>query len=109
MHELSVTQSVVDAVIDKMGEAKVSSVLLEIGKLSGIEPDSVKFCFEIVAGGTTLEGAHLEIVELPGEGKCRTCGEVLRIDDRIVLCSCGSADVDVLAGTDLRIRSVEVA
>ncbi len=109
MHELSVTQSVVDAVADKMGGAKVSAVLLEIGKLSGIEPDSVQFCFEIVAGGTTLEGARLEIVELPGEGKCRTCGEVLEFDDRIVLCSCGSADVEVLAGTELRIRSVEVA
>jgi len=109
MHELSVTQSVVDAVIDRMGDAEVRSVLLEIGKLSGIEPDSVKFCFEIVASGTTLAGAQLEIVEPPGQGRCRTCGEVLSLDDRILLCSCGSADVEVLAGTELRIRSVQVA
>ncbi|MGB9378090.1 MAG: hydrogenase maturation nickel metallochaperone HypA [Mycobacteriales bacterium] len=109
MHELSVTQSVVDAVIDRMGEAEVTSVLLEIGKLSGIEPDSVKFCFEIVASGTTLENASLEIVELPGQGRCRACHEVLTIDDRILLCTCGSADVEVLGGAELRIRSVEVA
>ncbi len=109
MHELTVTQSVVDAVVDRMGDAKITSVVLEIGKLSGIEPDSVQFCFEIVAGGTTLEGAALRIVELAGEGKCRTCAEMLEFDDRIVLCSCGSADVEVLAGTELRIRSVEVS
>ena len=108
MHELSITQSVVDAVIERMDGATVTAIELEIGKLSGVEPDSVRFCFELVAGGTALDGARLDIVEPAGEGRCRDCGTLSKFDDRIVLCSCGSGDVDVLSGTQLRIRSVEV-
>jgi hydrogenase nickel incorporation protein HypA/HybF len=109
MHELAITQAVVDAVVERTGEAGVSAVRLEIGKLSGVVPDSVRFCFDLVAEGTPLHGARLEIVEPAGRGRCRDCAARFDVDDPIVLCpGCDSADVEVLAGRDLRIISVEV-
>lgn len=108
MHELSITQSVVDAVVEKMDGATVTSVRLEIGKLSGVVPDSVRFCFDVICAGTALEGAELDIVETPGSARCRDCESEFQLDDMIRLCPCGSANVEVLGGQQLRIKSVEV-
>ncbi|HET9893539.1 MAG TPA: hydrogenase maturation nickel metallochaperone HypA [Streptosporangiaceae bacterium] len=66
MHELAVTESVVSAVAERLPKAKVTAVRLEIGALSGVVADSVRFCFDLVAEGTNLAGASLEIDEPPG-------------------------------------------
>jgi hydrogenase nickel incorporation protein HypA/HybF len=108
MHELSITQSVVDAIVAKLEGATVKSVRLEIGKLSGVVPDSVRFCFDVICAGTILQDATLDIVETPGRARCRDCDKEFQLDDMIVLCPCGSANVHVLAGQRLRIKSVEV-
>ena len=108
MHELSITQSIVDAIVERMDGATVTAVRLEIGRLSGVVPDSVRFCFDVVCAGTTLDGARLDIDEPPGRARCRTCAEEFAMADLIPLCPCGSADIEVLSGKQLRIRSVEV-
>jgi len=108
MHELAITESLVAAVADQTGDARVTRVSLEIGRLSGVVPDSVRFCFDLCAKGTRLEGAALEIAEIPGEGRCRACGAALVLEDLILLCECGSADVDLTRGQELRIKEVEV-
>ncbi|MDT7708513.1 MAG: hydrogenase nickel incorporation protein HypA/HybF [Pseudonocardiales bacterium] len=108
MHELSITQSIVTTVTERMHERPVRRIRLEVGRLSGLVPDSVRFCFELVAAGTTCEGAVLEIDEPPGRAECRSCGSAFETDDVLPLCACGSADVDVRGGSELRIREVEV-
>ena len=108
VHELAITESVVDAIVEKVGDGPIAAVRLEIGRLSGLVADSVRFCFEIVASGTGLEDARLDIDEPPGRAYCRTCGEEFALDEPIMLCPCGSADLDILSGQQLRIISVEV-
>ncbi|GAA1957625.1 hydrogenase maturation nickel metallochaperone HypA [Amycolatopsis minnesotensis] len=109
MHELSITQSVVDTIAEATGGATVLEVRLEIGRLSGVVPDSVRFCFELVCAGTALAGADLDIVEPPGVIRCRDCARVSELPDAFPLCPCGSADVEVVGGRQLKIKSVEVA
>ncbi len=109
MHELAITESVVAAVAQRVPGAKVTSVRLEIGAMSGVVADSVKFCFDLVTEGTNLEGATLDVIEPAAWCLCRTCGAEFAPDWPILLCACGSADVAVLSGQDLRILSVEVA
>lgn len=109
MHELAITEGIVTAVTDKLPDQKITLVRLEIGALSGVVADSVRFCFDLVTEGTNLEGANLEIIELSATCRCRDCGGEFEPDGPIVICSCGSADVAVLAGSDLRILSVKVA
>lgn len=108
MHELAVTQSIVDAVAERFEGVKVSGVRLEIGKLSGVVPDAVRFCFDLVAEGTTLAGARLDIDEPPGRALCGNCGREFALEVPIPLCHCGSAGVRIIAGDQLRILSVEV-
>jgi hydrogenase nickel incorporation protein HypA/HybF len=108
MHELSITQSIVDTIVERTERARVTAVHLVIGKVSGVMPDAVRFCFEMVAAGSPVEGARLDIEEPSGRARCRECAEEFEVEGLIVLCRCGCADVEVLGGDELLIRSVEV-
>lgn len=109
MHELGITEAVVATVTERIPDGKVTCVRLEIGALTGIVADSVRFCFDLVTEGTNLEGASLEITEPAGRCRCRGCGAEFAPDWPILACPCGNADVAVLAGQDLKILSVQVA
>jgi hydrogenase nickel incorporation protein HypA/HybF len=109
VHEYGITETVVAAVVGQLPDAAVTCVHLEIGSLSGVAADSVRFYFPMAAEGTNLEGARLEITEVPARCRCGSCGEEFEPDGPIPLCACGSADTTVLSGGDMRILSVEVA
>jgi hydrogenase nickel incorporation protein HypA/HybF len=66
MHELAITEGIVAAVTEKLPDKKITQVRLEIGALSGVVADSLRFSFDLVTEGTNLEGASLEIIESPG-------------------------------------------
>ena len=108
MHELAITEGVVDAVTERLPDARITCVRLEIGALSGVVADSVRFCFDLVTEGTNLEGARLEIIETAARCRCLACGRDFEPDGPIALCPCGSAEVTVLAGQELKIASVQV-
>lgn len=108
MHELAITESLVDAVTARLPGQRVTCVRLEIGALSGVVAESVRFCFDLVTEGTCLEGAALEIAQPEAQCRCRSCGREFEPDGPIVLCPCGSAEVTVLAGQELKITSVQV-
>jgi hydrogenase nickel incorporation protein HypA/HybF len=109
MHELSIAQSVVEAVLAHTGDRPVSKVRLQVGRLSGVVPDALGFCFELATASTPLEQAVLEIEEPTGHVHCRSCGGTFPLGELVLLCPCGSADVEVLAGRELQITSVEVS
>ena len=109
MHEMAITQSVVDAVCEHAAGRRVHSVKLEVGALCAVVPDSMQFCFELATEGTLAAGARLDLDVQPGSARCRTCAHEFELPDMILLCPCGSADVQVVAGRDLRILSMEVS
>jgi hydrogenase nickel incorporation protein HypA/HybF len=108
MHELAITQSVVDLVAERTAGRQVGLVRVEVGALSGVVPDSMQFCYELLTNGTPLEGSSLVIERTTGMAHCRSCGRDFTLDDLILLCSCGSADVHLVAGRELRVLSVEL-
>jgi hydrogenase nickel incorporation protein HypA/HybF len=108
VHELSITQSVVDAVAEHAAGARVVAVRMSVGQLSGVMPDAMRFCFELITEGTQLQGARLDIDQPSGVAHCESCDRDFQLADLVLLCPCGSADVAVLAGKELRITSVEV-
>ena len=109
MHELAIAESVLETITARVGDREVREVRLEVGRLSGVSADSLRFCFSLAAEGTVVSGAALDIVEPPGRGRCSSCGEEFLVLDPFLLCACGSADVRVLGGDELRILSVEVS
>jgi len=111
VHELAISEAIVSEVCERVGEKRVVRVVLEIGRLSAVEPDAVRFSFDIAARGTALEGATLEILDIPGAARCRRCQASVALDDYLFApCTgCGSLDLDVVSGQELRIKCVEVA
>ena len=107
MHELSITRNVV-AICAEQAQGKVTRVTLEIGKLSAVLPEAVRFCFDVYARGTPIEGARLEIIETQGRGRCRECGAEVLLTQLFGRCVCGSAHLELTGGGELRIKEMEV-
>lgn len=108
MHELSITQSVVDAVCERAAGRPVHSVSVRVGLLTAVVADSMRFCFDLVTEGTVAQGAVLEIDQPPGAGHCRVCHHAFELTDPVLLCPCGSADVEITSGRELEIISMKV-
>jgi hydrogenase nickel incorporation protein HypA/HybF len=108
MHELTLTESIVRAVDERIAPEKAACVRLQVGRLAGVEPSALRFCFEICARGTGVEGATLEIDEIQGRGRCRQCGAEMELQSFLDACTCGSVDLVIVAGEELRIKEVEV-
>lgn len=109
MHELSITRNVVAIVAERAGSARVTRVRLEIGALTAVIPDALRFCFDVCSHGTVLEGATLEIVEIPGRGRCGDCGAETALKALIGRCpACGAGSLRVVAGEELKIKEMEL-
>ena len=109
MHELSITRSVVAIVSERAAGQKVTRVRLEIGRLSAVIPDAIRFCFDICAADTPVAGAELQIDEIAGRGCCNECGAEVRLEALVGRCPrCGAANLRLTAGQELNIKEMEV-
>ena len=112
MHELSICERLV-MVIEDHAKArnfeKVKTVRLEIGKLAGIELDALRFSFEIATKGGVVDGAILEVIDVPVVGWCSSCAKTVSVVERFDPCpKCGSFQVEITSGEELRIKDLEV-
>jgi hydrogenase nickel incorporation protein HypA/HybF len=114
MHEMGVAMQIVEiataSIPGHLPGARVAKVNLKVGKLSAIVPDSLTFCFDVVAKDTPLEGAHLDITEIPVQAVCNACRNEWTIDQPAFSCpACNSGDITLLTGRELDIESIELA
>jgi hydrogenase nickel incorporation protein HypA/HybF len=109
VHEIGIAQEVVALAEERAGGRRVTRVVLQVGKLSGVLPDAVRFCFEVCAEGTVVAGAVLEILETPGLARCRACGAEVPLHRPYGQCGCGNSDLDWVTGDELRVKELEVA
>ena len=88
---------------------RVKTVWLEIGDLSSVEKEAMRFSFDLVVKGTLADGARLEIIEVPGQAWCMQCMKPVIIKNRFDVCSdCGSSQLQVTGGEEMRIKELEV-
>ncbi len=112
MHELSITLSMIDIVTEEMekrGVERLESLKIRVGKLTAVEPQSLLFCFETCTKKTALEGARLDIEEVPFAGTCMDCSEEVVLEDLLSLCPrCEGGRIEKFTGNELDIVSMEV-
>lgn len=112
MHELAITQSILDIArkaADEHGAKRVQSVRIMLGEYSGVVPQCIQYYFDVISRGTLAEGAVLDIRRLPVIIRCNSCGEESRIDRLHVACPlCGSTDLKLIQGREFYIESLEV-
>ena len=109
MHEMSITQGIIDICERHADGRRVLSIDVEIGELSSVVPDAVAFCFEACSQGTLLQGARINIIRIPGRGHCLDCGADTPLTAIFDACRhCGSYQVTIVTGEEMRVREIEV-
>ena len=112
MHELSIAQALleqVEAAAAKEKSTRVVRVVIAVGALSGVEPEALRSIFPLVAEETVAAGAELVIEQVATRVKCRVCGQESTAGNYFIGCStCESKDVELVAGRELNIKSIEL-
>ena len=113
MHEMGIAMEIVDiakaSIPEDMRGSKVRRVNLQVGKLSAIVPDSLRFCFDLVVKDTPLDGAELAIEELPVVARCKDCDTEWTVTEAVFTCThCQGGNIDILSGRELDITSIEI-
>ncbi len=109
MHELAIAESVVQIASRHAAGRRVTKVYLKVGHLRQVVPSALAFSFELVAQGTPVEGAELEMEEVPVSGRCRECGVESRLEGFPLHCgACGGFDLQILEGEELYVESLEL-
>jgi hydrogenase nickel incorporation protein HypA/HybF len=109
LHELAVTQSIVDIALQDAHSRKVTGITIVIGELSGIVEDSVRFCFDVVAADTAAKGAALTFRSVPAHIRCSQCAFEFRMDNGDWACpQCGNLGGQVMQGRECYIESIDV-
>lgn len=112
MHEMAICESILGIIREQaraQNFARVERVCLEIGPLSGVEIEALKFGFDVVTRNSLAEGAKLEIHEQPAEAWCMVCSRTVPVKERFDACpECGSHQLQITRGGELRIKELEV-
>jgi hydrogenase nickel incorporation protein HypA/HybF len=112
MHEMTITQGILEIVLDtaaKNKAKKVSSVTLIVGSLAQVVPDCVSFYFEIMTKDTIADGAELVIKDIPAKAECTKCGAVFEAEDMSLKCpECGELLGRLISGRELSVESIDI-
>jgi len=121
MHEFSVTSQIVEAILNEAGKhdaKKVIEVHLDIGKLTFLGLEQVRFSYEVLVKGTIMEGSKLYIQEKDGIVKCDSCGyegnfqyeddPMYHIPTPTLHCPKCEETVEIVGGRECTIRDVKL-
>jgi hydrogenase nickel incorporation protein HypA/HybF len=112
MHELSVTESILEIALRHAQAAnatQITQINLVIGQLASIVDDSVQFYWELIAKDSIAEHARLHFRRIPAEFECRSCGYQFNLDSDDLLCSrCGSVELKITAGEEFFIEAIDI-
>ncbi len=111
VHEMSIAQSLLNIILEESSRhslAVVRQINLRVGAMAAIVPESLNFCFELLAKGTPAEGARLAIEEIPVVAHCGDCMFDYRVENQVFLCPrCGMPSLELVSGRELSVVSIE--
>ena len=111
MHEMGITQGIIESAVDaaeEAGMASITEVRVSVGELTEIVEFALQFAFEALTPGTIAEGATLVVNHIGAASHCNDCGADYDHDRFQMLCvECGSMNVKLLRGRELQIDSIE--
>jgi len=109
MHELSLTQNILDIALRSAGEKRILRVNLLIGQFSDEREESIRFYWNDLAKDTTARDARLIFQRVDAEMKCLECGVIFHPEEETSLCpSCQSHRLHLLSGDDVKLESIDV-
>ena len=112
MHELPVTEQLLEIVLDHARKAEARRVLkvnLVIGELTRFVGESIQFYFDMLSKETEAEGASLSVIHIPAKATCRQCKMEFHPEGMDWSCpACGGPAEEVMGGREFHVESIEV-
>lgn len=109
---MSIAQNIIEIVEEISREQEirnVKKVIVKIGELVAVVPESLQFCYETLTTGTPLEDSKLEIDVIPIWGECHNCGKKFEVESYVFACPfCQSGEVEIIQGQELNVSELEV-
>lgn len=112
MHELSLLDNV-RTILEEHARSQqfeiVDKITIEIGALSCIESEALRFAFDTVMNNSLAQHAQLTIKHIAGQGRCVACGKMTPMRELYDTCPhCGHFQLDILSGLEMKITELEV-
>jgi hydrogenase nickel incorporation protein HypA/HybF len=112
MHELTITQNILELVLKQAGEAgakKIEKINLVIGEMTGVADRCVQFYFDLMSKDTPAQGATLSFTMVPLKAKCLNCGNIFKFEEDFSECPhCHQSKMEIISGNELFVESIEV-
>lgn len=113
MHELSIALSMLEEMeeqVEKLPGALIEAVHIRIGVLSGVDPQALRFAYELGCEGTRFAGSRLEIESVPLLVFCPQCAITHPADPQNICCPrCLTPKQQILEGRELEVRALELS
>jgi hydrogenase nickel incorporation protein HypA/HybF len=109
MHELPVTQSILDIALRHADGKRITDIHIVMGELSKLVDDSIQFYWDMIAKDTAAEGAKLHFRRVPAEFQCMVCFEKYHPNSEEFSCPyCGSVGAKIVAGEEFFMEAIDV-
>jgi len=121
MHEMPVTQGLLNMALEAAAGRRVTDIYLQVGRMAAIVPSSIEVFFDHLSKGTLAEGARLHFELMPVEMGCLDCSQPADLSrwasdhPQVIMaraiaqgCSCGSKGLRVTGGVSFGMTRIEV-
>jgi hydrogenase nickel incorporation protein HypA/HybF len=112
MHELSIAENIIEIASEqakKNNLSVVNEIEIEVGKLSGVEIEALKFVMEIATKKTILENSRTIYTLIPGLARCLICSKEFVTESLFTQCpECKQFKFQIIQGEELRVKSLNV-
>lgn len=110
MHEFGIAEAILAAVENRADGRRVRRARVQAGAMLRITEPAINHAFAMVADGSLAEGAQVDLVIVPVQLVCRSCGQTAASVDPFVTCpECGGTDIETEGGDDLVLESIQMA
>jgi hydrogenase nickel incorporation protein HypA/HybF len=114
MHEFSIAESIVDAVLAELERLqprplRLLSAQIAVGAMRQVVPETLEFAYETLTAETPAKGSRLKMRTVPVTAECGGCGWQGSIEPPVFLCpSCQGGDLNILTGKELCLENLEI-
>jgi hydrogenase nickel incorporation protein HypA/HybF len=109
MHELSLTQNILDLALRNAGDKRILRVNLRVGQFSDEREESIRFYWNDLVKDTLAQDADLHFQHVSAQMKCLECGMIFDPKEETSMCpQCFNHRLKLLSGDDVRLESIDV-
>jgi hydrogenase nickel incorporation protein HypA/HybF len=112
MHEMSIVESLLDAVREEQRaypDSLVKTVRVRVGSLRQVVPEIMEFCYTAATRDTALADSRLEIEGIAARAQCGDCGAEFAVDEQWFECpQCRQVGARLVSGQELDLVGIEL-